>query len=306
MTPGEPKGGAGVGLALGLGAYLLWALIPIYFRAVDDASAYEVLAHRIVWAAPMLFAFLAVQSRLGEVRAALMSKGTLRMLFVSAALIAVNWLTFVWAIDHRQLLQASLGYYICPMVSVGMGAVFLGERITKLQAVGLGIAAVGVAAMASGLEGLPYVSVILAFSFSSYGLLRKKVTVAPLVGLLIEACILLPFMLTLLLGFAFRGEMTFLHHSARLDLLLMLAGIASISPLILFVGAAKRLQLGTVGMLQYIAPTGQLVLAKFLFKDEDFPLSHLVAFACIWTAVAIYCYETFASRRRDRLAYDPS
>jgi chloramphenicol-sensitive protein RarD len=271
------------------GAFLFWGLAPLYWRILASAPATELLAHRIAWSAPCLAALLALGRRFPEVRRAVVTPRTLGILLVTTVLIAVNWLTFLWAINNGHVLDASLGYYVNPLVSVLLGFVFLGERLRRLQAAAVGLAVAGVALL-SARHGLPWVSLVLAFSFGFYGLLRKVVDARPMVGLSVEVALLSPLAVGYLLALASAGRGAFGSGGAGRDLLLAAAGPITVFPLLWFNQGVRSLSLATVGMLQYLAPTGHFLLGVTVFK-EPFGGSQLVAFAFIWTALALYTLD---------------
>ena len=244
---------------------------------------------------------LAFRRRWGEVRRVLVSPRTRGLLLASTVFITINWLAFLWAISHDRVLDSSLGYYINPLVSVFLGFVFLGERLRRLQWVAVFLAATGVAVLTAR-HGLPWISLALAFSFGSYGLVRKLADVRPMPGLFVEIALLTPPSVGYLLWLAARGEGAFLSGGAGESLLLAAAGPVTVVPLLMFNEGVRKLTLATVGFLQYMTPTGHFILAVTVF-GEPFDATRLAAFAFIWTALAIY---TFDLRRRLRRATAPA
>lgn len=288
--------------ALGaLGAYTLWGVFPIYFKMVAHVPPGEILASRIVWSLVIMAVVILVRRRYHMVRAALTDRRQLLGLTVSAFLISLNWLTFIYAIQSDQALQASLGYYINPLISVMLGMVFLSERLRPRQGVAFAFAVFGVLYLTWQGGVFPWISLTLAISFGLYGLVRKSLMVGAQSGLLIETLVLSPLALIYLASLANSGAMQFLHVDRATDGLLLLSGVVTTLPILLFTFAAQRLRLSTLGFLQYINPTMQFVLAVFLFR-EPMSSAHLVAFGFIWTALALYSYDTLQTERRRRAA----
>ncbi len=247
------------------------------------------LAHRIAWSFPCLLVLLAVRRRGRELVRVLSSSRTRWLLLASTALITVNWLTFLWAVSHERVLDSSLGYYINPLVSVFLGFVFLGERLRRPQSVAVALATAGVVLLTAR-HGLPWVSLTLAFSFGTYGLLRKVADVPPMLGLFVEIALLTPVTVGHLVWLGARGEGAFSTGAPATSLLLAAAGPVTVVPLLLFADGIRKLTLATVGFLQYMTPTGHFILAVTVF-GEAFDATHLAAFACIWTALGLYSYD---------------
>lgn len=285
-----------LGLAYGLAAYGSWGVLPLYFKAVAAAPALELLAHRVVWAQLLLLALCIREGLLGELRAALRPGPTLLRLAASTALIAVNWLLYIWAVTGGHVLEASLGYYINPLFSILLGVAVLRERLPRAVLVAALVAACGVGWLTWSLGQPPWLALSLAVSFGLYGLLRKLVPVGALVGLTVETGLLLPFAFGYFAWAAHTGRMVFRSQGIGLDVLLFLAGLVTAVPLLFFTGAARRLPLTTIGFLQYLSPTIQFVMAITLF-GEPFSQARGVAFACIWVALAIVALH---SARRTR------
>lgn len=277
---------ARIGLICGLFAYAAWGVLPIYFKALDGISAVLIVAHRVVWSLVALAVLVSVMKGWGAVRAALRNRKALVTLTVTAALIAVNWLLYVYAINSGHILAGSLGYYLNPLANILLGRFFLGETLSKRQWTAVAIAGAGVAVLAAGALETLWISLTLCFSFATYGLLRKQVAVDSLSGLTVETVMLTPIALAYLWFEADRGVAVFGATDAHL-ILLLAAGVISTTPLLLFTEAARRLAYSTVGMLQFIAPTVQFLLAVLVY-GEAVTTAHAVAFAAIWTAVALY------------------
>jgi chloramphenicol-sensitive protein RarD len=241
----------------------------------------------MLWSLPWLLLFIAVKKEWSSLRAAVASRRTRLTLVVSTCMIAANSGTFIWAVNHDHILDASLGYFINPLISVLLGLLFLGERLSRQRWIAVVIAAVGVAILTVHLGHPPWISLILALCFGLYGLLRKVVDAGPVIGLTVELALLAP-LCALYLGRAeLRGVAAFGHHGPGTDALLAGAGLVTVVPLLLFTYGARRLSLATVGFLQYLAPTGQLLLAVLVYH-EPFSPSHVAAFSLIWIALGIY------------------
>lgn len=282
------------GLAYALTAYGLWGLIALYFKAVDHVAPPEVLAHRIVWSFLVLAGVLAVRGGWGEVWRGLGNRRAVAMLAASTLLIAVNWLTFIYAVASRQVLQSSLGYFINPLVNVLFGVALLRERLRGRQWLSIALAAAGVAFFTIAVGALPWLSLVLASTFGLYGLLRKTMPVGGLVGLTVETLLLAP------LALAYLVWRSATHHSTAADPgtygLLAMSGVVTTVPLLAFIAAARRLRLSTLGMVQYLTPTITFLLAVFAFR-EPFTNIQLVTFACIWFALAIYAADSYHARK---------
>ena len=305
-TPGGPAGqppsathDPTIGLAAASGAFLLWGLAPIYFKAVGAAPPAEILAHRVVWSVPLLAGLAVALGRWPVLTAALANPRLLRVYGVTTLLIAVNWLVFIWAVTSDHVLQASLGYFINPLVSVALGAIFLGERLNRWQMLAVGLAVAGVGNLLIGLGTVPYASLALAFSFGFYSLVRKKAATDPITGLLIEVSLLMPLGLVFLIWLAATGDGLFVVGGWWFSLLLFASGLVTATPLLLFLEGAKRLTLATIGILQYLGPTLHFVLAVFVY-GEPFTAAHLVTFAAIWAALAVYSGDALVQYRRAR------
>lgn len=288
------------GVLFALGGFGWWAWItPLYFYVLRSVPVLELLAWRVIAGAPTLLLLLWLLGRQGEVRDAFRNRRVLCTLTASAILLSVNWITFVWAVITDRLAEASLGYYINPLVSVFLGMVFLGERLRGFQIVAIGIAVGGVAVMTVAIGHMPWISIVLAVSFGCYGLLRKTVDAGPASGLAVETIILFPLMVVLLGVVHFDSGLSAVAGPWWLTTLLLLGGVQTLVPLLFFVGATKRLRLSTVGLLQYIAPTGQLLLAVIVL-GEPFGKGRAIAFGLIWLAVIIYSIDSIRRVRRER------
>ncbi len=272
-------------MAYGLAAYTIWGFIPVYFRAVAHVPPLIVLCHRIVWSAAFMAIVVSVCREWGPVMAAVRVRRKFAFLLAGAMLIAANWLIFIYAVSSKQVLQASLGYFINPLFSVALGVFFLRERLRRLQWVAVWIAGCAVGNMAWKGAGFPWIAVSLAATFGVYGLVRKKVDINSLHGLLIESAVLVPFAVAALAMLPMQVKTT-----GTLGLL-SLSGIITAVPLLFFGAALRRLRLSTLGFLQYVGPTLQFLVATFLF-GEALDAVKLVSFALCWTAIAVYVADS--------------
>jgi chloramphenicol-sensitive protein RarD len=284
-----------LGLVYGLSAYGFWGVLPIYLKAVRTVPVVEVLCHRVVWALAVLGVIIAVRGELQAVVAALRHRRALLVLSGSTVLIAINWLVYIFSVTHSRILESSLGYYINPLVSVLLGVVLLGERLAPLMKAAVVAAAAGVAWLAFDLGQLPWISLVLALSFAFYGLLRKIAPVGALVGLTVETLLLAPLCGAYLAWAIAQDRSAFVSGGPGLRTLLLLAGPVTALPLLCFAGAARRLPLSTMGFLQYVSPTLQFLLAVAVYK-EPFGRGRLGAFACIWSAVALFAFDSVRRR----------
>lgn len=298
-TPTESREQEVSGVLYALTAFGIWGISPVYFTAVEAVPSLEVLAHRVVWGMLLLFTILLVKRRAWRVVYELRAARRLRFYLATTLVLSANWLTFIWAVQHQHVLAASLGYYINPLVSVMLGVLFLGERLSAPQVLAVALATGGVLNLVLGYGAVPWISLILAFSFGTYGLLRKKAGVDAMIGLAIETLLLAPVALLYLGVLAERGIGAFGRLGWPMDLLLSLSGPVTALPLLCFLEGARRLRLSTVGLLQYLAPTLQLLLAVLLYH-EPFHRSQLITFACIWLALGLYSFDAFFARRGDQ------
>ncbi len=280
-----------------LAAFIFWGLTPIYFKAVDQVPPLELLAHRVVWSVPLIALLITMGRQWGELRRALAAPKVWLVLGITTCLISNNWFVFIYAMVSGQVLAASLGYFINPLVNVVLGMVFLKERLRPWQAAAVLLAAAGTLNLALGYGQLPWISLTLAVSFSAYGLLRKTVPIESLNGLFVETGFLLPPALAYLLWLAVAGQGAFVSDGLEISGLLFLSGAVTALPLIWFTSAARRLPYTTLGLFQYLGPSLQFCLAVFVYK-EPFTVSHLITFGCIWVGLAVYMTDSFRAQRR--------
>lgn len=282
------------GLAYGLGAYLIWGFLPLYFRLMHGVSAFEIVAQRVIWSLLLIAVLVIAVGRTATVRAALANPKAMRLLLGSATLIAINWLVYVWAVNNGHVLAASLGYFLNPLVNVLFGVALLGERLRPAQVGAVVLAGAGVLVLAIGAATGLWISLTLALSFGSYGLLRKIAPVDALEGLAIETALLAPVGLAYLWWATAHGGIAF-GADAWTSAILVFGGVVTAAPLLLFAAAARRLRYATLGLLQYLAPTIQFILAVTVFGEPIGP-AHLVCFAYIWAGLAIYAVDGWRAR----------
>lgn len=285
------------GLLCAVGAFTLWGVYPFYFKALARVPPLEIVVHRILWSTLVLaLLLLAARGGWAEVGRTLRDRRLLRGLLATTLLIATNWFAYVLAVTGGQVLDASLGYFMCPLVSVLLGVVFLKERLTRAQVVAVALAAAAVVMLVVALGVVPRMALFLAVSFGLYGLLRKRLPVGPTAALFLECVLLLPVALALLAWFAATGALVGPAADPRTFLLLTLAGVVTVGPLLLFGLGAHRLRLSTVGLLQYITPS-MLFLEGVLWFGEPLDPWRLAAFALIWAALALYTAEGWRAGR---------
>ena len=285
-----PPGRRRQGLLYGLAAYGSWGFFPVYLKAVARTPVLEVLCHRVVWALVLLLAIAWRHDRLADVGRALRRPRMLAVLSVSTVLIAINWLVYIFAVVRGRMLEASLGYYINPLVNVLLGVLILHETLQRLERLAVALAAAGMLWLALHVGQPPWISLALATSFGLYGLVRKVAPVGALTGLTVETMLLAPFTLGTLVYRLATGRAAFLAGDTRLDVLLVLAGPLTAFPLLCFAAAARRLPLSTLGFLQYLSPTVQFLLAVLVY-GEPFRRAQAGAFALIWIALALFAWQ---------------
>lgn len=275
------------GFLFAVSAYGLWGLLPLYLKALSHIPAMEILAHRIIWSVPVAAVVLYLLGRTADIAQALRSPRTMAMAALTAALISCNWGIYIWAIATDRAVEAALGYYINPLVSILLAALALGERLDRLQIAAVALAAVAVVILTVNAGGLPLISLGLAFSFAAYGFLRKTLPIGPSQGFFLEVLILFLPALAFVLWLMLNAQNHF-HWSRPVDILLLLGcGPVTAIPLILFAFGAKLLRYSTIGIMQYIVPTMIFLIAVFVFK-EPFGGVKALAFALIWAALALY------------------
>lgn len=293
LSPSEQR----LSRILAVAAFLSWGLLPIYWKALGEVPATQILCHRIVWSAGFTALVLTLANRWGETLAAVRQGRTALLLLVGSCLVSVNWLIYIWAVNNDHVLESSLGYYLTPLVNATLGMVVLRERLRGLQMAAVALAAVGVANLVFAYGRFPWIALSLALTFGSYGLLRKKVQVKPIPGLFWETLgVTLP-ALVYLVWAEYAGVGAFGHAGTATTLLLAGAGVVTALPLLWFAGAARRMRLTTLGLFQYIAPTCFFSLGVFVY-GEPFTSAHAVTFGCIWAGIALYTLSGLRALRR--------
>jgi len=277
-------------------SFLIWGMFPLYLRPLTGVPALEILAHRVVWCLLLVFGWLAWQSRLQDVAAALRDRVALSRLFMSAVLIALNWGLYVWAVSNDRVVESSLGYFIGPLINVLLGVGALGERLNPRQWTAVGLAAAGVAWLTVAAGGLPWVSLVLAVSFGLYGLVRKLAPVEAVPGLAIETVLIAPFAFGWLGWLHHNGAGTFGHAPWHVSVLLAGMGLVTALPLALFATGARLIPYYMVGLINYISPSLQLMLGVFLY-GEPFAGARAIGFCIIWAGVTVFIADGFVRTR---------
>lgn len=288
------------GLLAATAAYGLWGLLPIFFRLLHHVGSFELVAQRVIWSLVLVIGLLTARRSLGPLRAAIGNSRVLLALIVSGLLIGINWTTYVWAVNAGHIVAASLGYFLNPLVSVGLGVMVLKERLRPGQMAAIAVAAIGVAIMAATALTTLWISILLAFSFAFYALVRKMTPVAPMVGLGAETLVLTPLALVYLLWLGGHGSIAF-GKDGITTLLIIASGAVTTVPLVLFTTAAQRLPMATLGLLQYIAPTLQFLCGVLLY-GEKLHQGQMMSFALIWAGLIIFAFDSYGSARRARMA----
>jgi chloramphenicol-sensitive protein RarD len=285
------------GTIAGAVAYSLWGVFPLVFHRLSSVGAGEILMHRVVWSFAVVAAVLALRGDRHWLAAVRARPGALPRLAAAAVLVATNWLVYVWAVNHDHVVEAALGYYINPLITVALAVVVLRERLRRLQLVALGFGAGSVAVLTVAYGRVPWIALVLACTFASYGFLKKAVPVGALASVATETLVLLPVALVGLVVMEARGDAAFLHGSVGRDLLLAGLGVITVVPLALFGAAARRIPLSLLGLLQYLTPTLQLVCGVAIL-GEPLPPERLAGFMLVWVALAVLTFDVLGSARR--------
>jgi chloramphenicol-sensitive protein RarD len=286
-----------VGVLAGVAAYSLWGVFPLVFHMLRSVAPGEILIHRIVWSFAVVAGILVVRRDRHWFREVRSRPGALPRLTLAAAFIATNWLVYIWAVNNDHVVEAALGYYINPLISVALGVAVLGERLQRLQVVALGFGAGAVTVLTVAYGRVPWIALVLACSFGAYGFLKKAVPVGAVTSLAVETMVLLPAALTGLIVLEATGEAAWLRGSVGRDVLLVGLGVVTAVPLLLFGTAARRIPLTLVGLLQYLTPTLQLVCGVAVFH-EAMPPERLAGFVLVWVALVVLALDALADRRR--------
>ncbi|MGM0481171.1 MAG: EamA family transporter RarD [Pseudomonadota bacterium] len=287
------------GVFFALAAYTFWGLAPIYFKLIKQVPPFEILAHRIVWAFALVLILIIAMRRMDRILPIVRSPKLMLRLALATLLLGGNWFIFIWAINTNHLLDASLGYYINPLLNVAIGMAFFGEKMRKLQLVAIALAIIGVGIQIVTFGSIPWVALALAGSFATYGAIRKRLPVDSISGLWLETALLTPLMLVYLLVFASSSVSDLTVNSLQMNLLLVAAGLVTTVPLLCFTAAAQRLRYATLGFFQYIAPSLMFLLAVLAY-GEPLAASKLLTFVIIWSALALYTLDSVLQRQRNK------
>lgn len=296
-----PAGSDQGGLPYALAAYGIWGFVPLFFKLLESVPPVEVLAQRIIWSLPLCFVIMVFRQQVGDYLAALRDWKTLRLLLASSVLIAVNWLVYIYSIFSDHVLAASLGYYLNPLVNVMLGMIFLGERLSRLQLLAAIIAGIGVAILLAGALDTLWVSLTLALTFGTYGLIRKIVPVGSLPGLSIETTVLLPVALAVAAYYLWAGDGRGFGSETSISLLLAAGGIVTAVPLLLFATAARRMSYAALGFVQYLAPSLAFLLSLFVFHEPLKP-AQFICFLLIWASIGVFSFDMWRKLRAERMA----
>jgi len=284
------------GVIAGLAAYLMWGVLPVYFKTVGDVDPTEVLVHRIIWAVPFGALILMLRRQWPEVRRALTHRRMLGWLSISTLFIAMNWFVYIWAIQDGRIFETSLGYYINPLTNMLVGVWLFGERLRRFQMLAVALAFIGVLVLTVSGGVVPWVALFLAISFTVYAAIRKRVVIGGMPGLFVETVLLLPFAL-IWFGYLFSSsKMVFATGDSSMTLWLIMAGPVTVVPLLCFALAARRVSLTTIGFMQFLAPTMQF--GTGIYYGETLTPAHLICFTFIWTAVAFFTFDAVKASRK--------
>jgi chloramphenicol-sensitive protein RarD len=293
-TPAQANGAFAAALC-----YFLWGLVPLYWRQLESVNSVELIAHRHVWSLVLLLVIVAAQQGFGAVKAALSTPGSIALNLLGALLLTSNWLVYVWGVNTGQVIETSLGYFLVPLVNVAAGRFVLHEHMRRIQVVAIALAAIGVTSMIVQLGRPPWIALALAGSWGSYSLMRKKSPLPGVTGLTVETLLLAPVAVGFLWWQHRDGGGALGHADTRTQLLVLSSGVITAIPLLLFAYGARRIRLSTLGLLQYLAPTVQLMLGVWVFH-ESFSRSRMISFSFIWAALALYTADNLMAQRWGR------
>ena len=283
------------GLLFGISAYIIWGLLPLYWQLVEEAGAYEILAHRGIWSLLICISLLALRKQLKSAYVMVRSSRTLSLLFLASGLLTINWGVYIWSVTVNRVVEAALGYYITPLINVTFGVLLLREKLRPAQWIAVALAAAGVVILTLGYGSLPWIALVLAISWGSYSLIKKSLNLGALETLSLET--LFAFLPNLVFLFIIQGNGSAEFGSTwTISLLLFGAGAATVVPLLLFNGSTTRLPLSTVGLLQYITPTIMFIIGIFI-NNEDISMTKVIGFAFIWLALAVLSRDLYRSSR---------
>jgi len=292
------------GVIAGLAAYLMWGILPVYFKIVGEVPPTEVLAHRIIWAVPFGALIVMLRHQWPEVGRALTHRGMLGWLSISTLFIGMNWFVYIWAIQDGRIFETSLGYYINPLTNMLVGVWLFGERLRRFQKLAVALAVIGVLVLTISGGVIPWVALFLAVSFTVYAAIRKRVVIGGMPGLFVETVLLLPFAL-IWFGYLFSSsQMVFATGDGTIRFWLLMAGPVTVLPLLCFALAARRVSLTTVGFMQFLAPT--LQFGTGIYYGETLTTAHLICFTFIWTAVAFFIFDAMKTAKKKPLQENPA
>ena len=300
MNQAEQKARYNSGLLAGVGAYLIWGVVPLYWQLLKPASAPEILAHRVVWSLGLLLVIVYFRNLMVEVKAALVDKQKMLLLFFASILITINWGVFIWAVNNGHVIETSLGYFINPLVSVALGVIVLKEKLRILQKVAVGFTFIAVTFLTITLGHPPYIALSLAFSFGFYGLVKKMANVDAIPSLTVETLMLTPFFSAFLFYLNSKNELSFVNHGTTHSFWLATAGIVTVVPLLLFGTAVVRIPLVVIGLLQALGPILQFILGYLVF-DEPMSPARWIGFLIVWLAVSVFSYDAIKTYRSNRI-----
>ncbi|MEQ8603109.1 MAG: EamA family transporter RarD [Marivibrio sp.] len=300
-SPAAPERDRAAGYAFALAAFGTWALFPLFWNQIDGVPAIEMLAHRVLWTLPVCAAALVLSGRMTEIRRAFDSLRTIAFLALSTTLISINWGTYIYAVTEGHVLDASMGYFLNPLVNVLAGLLLFGERLRPLQWTAIALAAAGVAGAAIAAGQISWIGLTVAFSFGGYGAVRKLIDVPAIPGLLVETLLLAPLTAGYVIWLTIEGTGAFLTSGLKIDLLLLASGAVTALPLMWYVGGARRLPMSTMGMMFYLTPTGLFLLATLLY-GEPVTLGDVISFGFIWAGLAVFTVDIRRNARRKNRA----
>ena len=299
MNSTDQRSGYNSGLIAGIGAYVMWGLVPLYWPLLKPASAMEILSHRVVWSLVFLLIIVYFKKLFSDIKVALFDKRKMILLFFASIFITINWGVFIWAVNNGHVIETSLGYFINPLVSVALGVIVLKEKLRLLQKLAVGLTFIAVTFLTLTLGHPPYIALSLAFSFGFYGLVKKMANVKAIPSLTLESLMITPFFAVFLYYLSSQNELTFVELGPIHSLWLVTAGIVSVIPLMLFSTAVLRIPLVVLGLLQALGPIIQFLLGYFVF-DEPMITARWVGFLIVWLAVSVFSYDAVRTYRSNK------
>ncbi len=299
MNPTDQRSGYNSGLIAGIGAYVMWGLVPLYWPLLKPASAMEILSHRVVWSLVFLLIIVYFKKLFSDIKVALFDKRKMILLFFASIFITINWGVFIWAVNNGHVIETSLGYFINPLVSVALGVIVLKEKLRTLQKVAVSLTFVAVTFLTLTLGHPPYIALSLAFSFGFYGLVKKMANVKAIPSLTLESLMITPFFVVFLSYLSSQNELTFIELGPIHSFWLITAGMVSVIPLMLFSTAVLRIPLVVLGLLQALGPIIQFLLGYFVF-DEPMITARWVGFLIVWLAVSVFSYDAVRTYRSNK------